>query len=276
MLSAGILSWKAHGTLRATLATCAPLREAAGDCVVFFNEITDADRELAAQFGFRAEGSTENLGILGGTRGLVSCMRGDEIILLQNDNPVNVPPDVFAARIAEARALLASGGADMIRLRDRFDKSFADAPKYLRYWPGEGERDTLALKLRRLMRPFKARRMAGRAHAALRNPETAHPDIFERSGGIVVADSRFIDYSDQPFLARRSLAAELLDWAEAHKEGNRTLNGLPVPEIIINGTGWRGRGLKIGVSDGVFAHRRLDDSFRPDNAAYNASIAAGA
>lgn len=33
----------------------------------FFNSITDEDRAIAKEFGFRAEGAQDNLGILGGT-----------------------------------------------------------------------------------------------------------------------------------------------------------------------------------------------------------------
>ena len=269
MLSAGVLSWRAHETLRKTLASYAHLKTLVDEAVVFFNAVTPEDRAIAAEFGFRAEGVSENLGILGGTLGLVRCLRGDTVLLLQNDNPVNVPPDVLAARLAEARRILADGEADMVRMRDRFDPTFSDRPKYLRFWPDEGRPDTFALRLRRMLRPFKARRMAARAPAVLKNPAARHPEVFSRAGGAFVAGPGLVDYSDQPFMASRELALGLLEWADAHKERSRTLNGRPVPEIIINGPRWRSLGLRVAVSDGVFAHARFDDSFRPGHAAYS-------
>ncbi len=274
MLSVGVLSWKAHATLRATLATLAPLRDAAGEAVVFFNEITDADRAIAREFGFRPEGSRENLGILGGTLGLVRSLHGDEAIALQNDNPLRADAETMSRRLAEARGILAAGKADIVRLRDRFEPGFSDAPKFLRYWPGEDGRDTLARRLRRLLRPAKALRMAGRAPAVLKDPAAAFPRIFSRCGDAFTASCRYVDYTDQPYLARRRLMLELLEWADAHKEGTSTLNGLYVPEIVLNGSGrWRRLGLTVAVSDGIFAHARLDGSFRPGNPAFDRSLA---
>jgi hypothetical protein len=70
-------------------------------------------------------------------------------------------------------------------------------------------------------------------------------------------------------MAFREKVIELLEWADAHKEGCRTLNGLPSQETIINGSYWKKQKLKIAITDGVFAHARYDDSFRPDHATYN-------
>ena len=275
-LSLGMLSWRAHDTLRKTLSSYASLRPLVDDAVIYFNAITPEDRAIAEEFGFRAEGGPENLGILGGTLGLVRCMRSDTVLIVQNDNPVNVPPDVLAARIADARRILADGEAEMVRMRDRFDPTFSDRVKYLAYWPGEGKADTLKLKLRRLLRPIKARRMSGRAAAALKDPTAAHPDVFKRDGFTFITDSRFTNYSDQPYMASRALTLELLEYADAHKEHSRTLNGRPVPEIIINGSYWRNRKMRVAISEGIFAHARYDDSFRPGHAAYNAAISSEA
>ena len=269
MLSLGMLSWKAHKTLRKTLASYGSLMQLVDEAVIFFNSITDEDRAIADEFGFRAEGSRDNLGILGGTLSLVRCLRGDSVLLVQNDNPVNVAPDVLRERIEFAKRMLTSGTVGMGRLRGRFDPTFSGKMKYLRYWPEEGASDGCLLKLRRLLRPFKATRIAGRAYEALQDPSLRHPEIFTKIDGSCISDSRFINYSDQPYMAFREKVLELLEWANEHKEGRRTLNGLPSQETIINGPYWKKQKLKIAITDGVFAHARYDDSFRPDNAAYN-------
>lgn len=273
MISLGVLSWRAHETLRRTLTSYAALRPLVDEAVVFFNEISDHDRALAAEFGFRAEGSPDNLGLLDGTRGLFSCLHGDQVLSLQNDCPVNVPPDVLAARLADARAALASGAADVVRLRDRFAPGFSDAPNFLKFYPGPGTADTPALRLNRLLRPFKARRLIGRAVAVLPDPAAAFPSVFRREGDLFIADSRYLNFTDQPFLIGRDLFARLFDYAEFHRAGSRTLNGRPVLEIILNCRWWRAQRFRIAVSDGVFAHARFDDSFRPGHAAFNASLA---
>lgn len=56
MLSIGVLSWKAHETLRKTLASYRYLLLLVDEAVVFFNSVTDEDRAIAEEFGFRAEG----------------------------------------------------------------------------------------------------------------------------------------------------------------------------------------------------------------------------
>ena len=274
MLSLGMLSWRAHDTLRKTLSSYTHLLPLVDEAVIYFNALTPEDKAIAEEFGFRAEGGPENLGILGGTLELVKCLKGDTVILVQNDNPVNVPPDVLAARIADAKRLLSSGSASMVRLRDRFDPTFSDRLKYLEYWPADGEPDTFSLKLRRLLRPFKAHRMIGRAPAELKDPAKAYPDIFKRDGFTFITDSRYTNYSDQPFMASHKLTLELLEWADAHKEHSRTLNGHPVAEVIINGKYWRNRKVRVAISEGVFAHARYDDSFRPTHEAYNEALSA--
>lgn len=271
-ISLGLLSWHAHETLVKTLSSYAHLRDMVDEKVMFFNDISDEDRRIAADFGFRAAGTQENLGILGGTLNLARELSGDAILLVQNDNPVNVPPEVLKSRLDDAIALLESGEADMVRLRDRFDPTFSDESKYLRYWPGEGEKDCVARILRRLARPAKARRMAGRAPAVVKRPDLVHPGLFSLQRGCFMADSEIVNYSDQPYVARRPLVMELLEYADAHKEGTRTLNGRYVPEIVINGDSWRRRHLKIAISEGVFAHARYDDSFRPGNKGYNPAL----
>lgn len=269
MLSLGLLSWRAHETLRKTLASYKSLLPLVDEAVIFFNSITDEDRAIANEFGFRAEGTQDNLGILGGTLSLVRCLQGDMILLLQNDNPVNVTPEVLKKRMTVATKLLEDGVVDIVRMQNRFDPTFSDKMKYLRYWPSRCGIDNFQLHLRRLFRPFKARRMMGRACAVLNDPSIRHPKVFRKMDNVFLSDSEFINYSDQPFMVFREKALELLEWADAHKRGSRTLNGRPVPEIIINGPYWRKQRLKIAITDGVFAHARYDDSFRPDNAAYN-------
>ena len=271
MISLGILSWHAHETLTRTLDSYAALSPLVDERVIWFNEISDADRALAAAYGFDARGTSENLGILGGTHALLKSLSGDIVLSCQNDNPVSVPAGVLAARLAEAVAALRAGEADWVRLRNRFEPGFSDEMKFLRYW-GPGA----ACALRRLLRPGKAARLAGRAVAACADPSVRFPRVFRKSGGLFLSTSRWVEYTDQPFAASRAFILEVFDWIEAHKEGTRTLNGRYVPEIVLNrAKWWRKQAFPVAVSEGVFAHARYDDSFRPGNAAFNPERRAG-
>lgn len=265
MTSLGILSWHAHETLERTLSSYAALLPLVEERVIWFNEISDEDRALAAKFGFEARGTAANLGIFGGTRALLNSLSGDIVISCQNDNPVAVNPEDLVSRLTESLEAIRSGAAQWVRLRMRRGEGFSDAPKYLRYW-GKG----LAPCCRRLLRPIKAAHMRGRAVAVEVDPSQRFPNLFQKSGSLFLSNSSIIDYSDQPFAASHAFITQVFDWADAHKEGSRTLNGRFVPEIILNrGTWWRQSAFPVAVSDGIFAHARYDDSFRADNKAFN-------
>ena len=265
MISLGILSWHAHETLTRTLTSCAALSPLVDERVIWFNEISDADRALAAKFGFEARGTMENLGILGGTHALLESLSGDIVISCQNDNPVSVAPDLLKSRLADAVAALRSGEAEWVRLRNRFEPGFSDKAKFLRYW-GPGA----ACVCRRLLRPGKAARLAGRAVAACTDPSMRFPRLFRKAGSLFFSTSKWVDYTDQPFAARRAFILDVFEWIEANKQGTHTLNGRYVPEIVLNRSKWwRKQAFPVAVSEGVFAHARYDDSFRENNAAFN-------
>ena len=74
-------------------------------------------------------------------------------------------------------------------------------------------------------------------------------------------------------MTHRHFALDLLTWAEAHAANYHRLNGLPVPEIILNTSGyWRGKDIPLAVSEGIFEHARWDDSFRADNPHFNRKL----
>lgn len=274
MLSLGVLSWKAHKTLRRTLETYAALKPLADECVIFFNEITDADRAIAAEFGFRAEGSPKNLGIMGGMSALLDSLRGETVLMLQNDCPVCVPPEETERRLREAQAAVESNRVRFVQLHDRLSDGPEVNRKFLRFYPGDDAPGTWAQRLRRLVRPCLARRMRGRAIWTLRNPELRFPKVFRREGTLLFTTSAYVNFSEQPFLAKRDYIRGLFDWCYAHKEGKHTFwNGQTSYEIILNTCQWRRQRLPIGISDGIFAHARWDDSFRATHAHYNPDLA---
>ena len=268
MISLGILSWHAHETLRRTLSSYGALLPLVDEKVIYFNEINDSDRALAAEYGFEARGTTENLGILGGTRALVASLTGDLVICCQNDNPVFVTPVVLAARLADAQKALTEERVRWVRLRNRFAMGFSDRPKHLRYWG-----DSFGARLRRIFRPWKACYLRGRAVDAVESPEKLFPTVFSRAGSLFISSSKWVNYSDQPFMTHRHFALDLLTWAEAHADKYHLLNGHSVPEIVLNSSGyWCRHNFPVAVSEGIFEHARWDDSFRADNPNFNRKL----
>ena len=292
MFSIGLLSWKAHQTLRKTLESYmrSRLAENADEFKIFFNEISDADRAIAAEFGVEAVGDARNLGIWGGMDACANALSGDVILLLQNDCPVVAEPDDVARLLKEGVELVRTGRADMVRLRHRFNQGDGISfrrfygywpvreldPRACRYFdpelPADAGRDTLRRRLMRLLRPDGARRRVMAAIHLEAHPERVYPQWISREGDFFLVDSEIANFSEQPLLISKRLYLELSDWCRAHPR-RRRINGAPVMEHALNSKWWRSRHFRIGFCDeGVFTHNRFDDSWRPEHAAFNAAI----
>lgn len=292
MLSIGILSWKAHQTLRKTLESYRQVRlaDCADEFKVFFNEMTEADRALAAEFGVEAVGDAKNLGIWGGMDACAKALSGDVILLLQNDCPVVASPEETARYLREGAELIRTGKADLIRLRHRFNQG--EGISYRRFFdyhfvreldsralaygevgvPADATVDTLARKLRRVFRPFSARKRLVSAIHLERHPERIWPQFVSRVGDFLIVDSSLAQFSEQPLLISRKFYLELSDWCRAHPR-HRKINGAPVMEHALRSSYWLNGHFKVGFCDtGVFTHNRFDDSWRPNHASFNAAI----
>ena len=299
MLSIGLLSWRAHKTLRKTLDSYrkADLMGCADEFKIFFNEIGEEDRALATEYGVEAAGSPENLGIWGGMDGAAAALKGDYILLLQNDCPVVSSPelgkDILTVKdvsvTVDGVKLLESGKADMIRMRHRFNQGEGISferffgfsyiheldERHVRYngpLPESDLRDSWRKRLRRVFRPFAfLRRVIALVHMEKR-PERVLPKYITKDGDFYVIDSRIINFSEQPMLISKRLYQELS--AFGHRRPCKAkVNGRPLLEITLNSRWWRRRHFKVAICDeGVFTHKRFDDSFRPGHTAFNASI----
>jgi len=292
MFSIGLLSWKAHQTLRKTLESYrrANLADCADEFKVFFNEISDEDRALAQEFGVTAVGDKKNLGIWGGMDACAKALGGDVILLLQNDCPAVATPEETARILKAGVEMIRSGKADLIRLRHRFNQGegisyrrFFDYhhvreldPRALEYGdvgvPANATADTLKRKMNRLLRPFSARvRLVSAIHLE-RHPEAVLPQFVRREGEFLIVDSALAQFSEQPLLISKKFYLELSDWCRAHPR-KRKVNGAPVMEHALRSPYWLKGHFKVGFCDtGLFTHNRFDDSWRPNHVSFNAEI----
>lgn len=276
-LGVGILSWRAHETLRKTLESYRDrgLVGLTEERAVFFNEISDADRAIAAEFDYEARGDDRNLGLLEGTVALVESMRSDYLLLLQNDCPLCVSREEVEQYLLAAVQMIESGRAEVVRCRHRWNigQGFSDIFKYLKYWrPESAGYGVSSRTVLGWLRPFKAYRMIGRSPYVLQRPDLRHSGLIRREGNFFIVDSSVINFTDQPFLIRKSFFLKLLAYAKAHPS-SRTLNGFQVVEMCLNCAWWRHQHFRIAVGEGCFTHNRFDDSFRPDHVAFNTMIA---
>lgn len=268
--SVGILSWKAHETIRKTLTSYETnrLRACFDEAVIHFNSRSAEDDAIAQAFGWTAAGDERNLGLLEGTEQLARDMSGEVLLMLQNDCPVCVPEAEMAAYLREAKELIISGKADIVRCRHRWNvgEGFSDCFNYQKYYQPGGKRT-----LKGWLRPLKAIRMIGRSPYVEQHPETIFPKYIRREGNFLIVDSAVINFTDQPFLIRKDFLLELCSYAKAHPK-KRTLNGFQVLELNLNCRWWRKQHYRIAVGEGCFTHNRFDDSFRAGHTAFNADI----
>ncbi|MBE8158681.1 MAG: hypothetical protein HAW59_04760 [Betaproteobacteria bacterium] len=263
----GILSWRAPATLRATLESYrqGELFSLFSQTLIFFQEISAEDRAVAAEFGLRAEGSKTNIGIRDGMKKIAELLETDYVLHLENDLPLVADKETAHKEMAAALANIESGKTVFYRMDERKAPS-ENIAKYMRYYPASvlNQQDNLIRRLRRLLRPAKARRLIGLAAYADKNPHLRFPQYIRRlDGGHLAVNSAVLNWANRaPLYPRRRFLEEIIPFAEKHPT-SRTLNGRQDLEKELNCRWWRNRDYSIGICrPGLFAHRRLD---RPEN-----------
>jgi len=107
--------------------------------IIFFQEITNEDKDLAAEFGYEAHGVPINIGIANGYKSLVELATGDLFLFLENDWELIEDPTIV---LEKATNILWNEAADVVRLRHRdnpgaplwsrvYERREMDKPEYL-------------------------------------------------------------------------------------------------------------------------------------------------
>lgn len=116
-ITLAMLSWGYHETLTNTLNSYQELGllSLVDERVIFFQEFSDRDKEIADEYGFDSFGSPDNIGIAEGYNLLAAYASGEFFLFLENDwKLLEDPKDA----ILEGGKLLESG-VDLIRYRHR-------------------------------------------------------------------------------------------------------------------------------------------------------------
>ena len=279
-LGLGILSWRAHETLRKTLESfSAGFLECFQDKVIYFSDIEETDRQIAAEFGFRAEGGP-NEGIGYGMMQVVKAVEADYVVVLQNDCPVIVSTEEAVAELKGAAGLLESGQADIVRLRHRWlgGELFGYPRKYLKMYgaqscdmnfrpdlyaiTSDACKDSASKKLRRALGYIKAKRLRGSAVFVEQSPHLVHGDVIKKADGFYIIDSSALYFSDQPFMIKKEFFMNVLwPYAVKHSASANHRNGKMGLEESLHTAWWRNQHFKIVQGTGIFTHQRSD---RPD------------
>lgn len=117
-MTQAVLSWGYRETLRNTLKSYKEkgLYDLDDDHIIFFQEITSEDEEIAILNGWYYYGTDKNIGIADAYKWLVENANGETFLFLENDWKLIEPA---SAAIADGRFLLSSNQADIIRYRHR-------------------------------------------------------------------------------------------------------------------------------------------------------------
>lgn len=252
----GLLCWKNYETFRAALSTYAEagLFELFGEKLIWFQEIDDEARALGAEFGLPVSGSSQNRGILGGFQSLAGAMQSEVLVLLENDLPLIEPVEEARQQLETAFRAVRSGEVQVFRLRHTEfpGQKFETLGKYRRYH-GDG----LTPALRRIVRPAKAKRLAGTAIYDSAEAAEKFPTLIRKMpDGWHKVSAACLPWTNQSIMVRRDFFLDVIIAQAAANPSSRSVNGFPDIEKEWNSPRWRNSGWTIGAGKGLFTHER--------------------
>ena len=253
----GVLAWRDTDALAANLAgyVAVGLPDLFAERVVFFREVTDEKRAVAARHGFRAEGASGNLGVLGGRRAMAETLSTDLVLLLEDDLPLVEGADEVRRQVALATDHLLSGRAQVVRLRSRREPGAAfGLPDAYRRYHGEGALPAL----RRTLRPGKAKRLVGGAPYVRDKADRAHRGLIDRADdGTYLVSAACLPWTNQAVMLRRDVFLERVAAHAGAGSGRRRADGRLGTGKAWNAHRWQRSGWTVAVPEGLFTHGHL-------------------
>jgi len=266
-IGVGLLSWRAPRTIDNTLSQYGDFKSYFAEFRAFFQECSSDDEAVALKYGVDYIGRRDNVGIQAGMRWVVENLRSEIVLYLENDFNLLVGAGEAAGELKKALEWICRGDVDIVRLRSLFrpGEPCGDPEKYSSvYLPKDvdprfehPERLGRGNAIVRLFRPFKCRRIAARSAYVERAPEKRFPRIFRRDDIGLITTSSHLNWTNNPVLIRRDLFLRIADYADAHPS-HRTVGGFQDFEKPLNCRWWRAQRFRIGLTDGIFTHNRID------------------
>ncbi len=259
----GVLSWKGYESLRTTLTRLCEsgVADLFDERFVFFPEIDDEGRRLAAEFDFDCDGSAQNLGIFGGFRALAKSMKSDTVLLLENDLQMFEAPAEAERQLGVAFGMIEANSVQVVCLRHRREPGdFGEAyRKFRRYFPEPDAPivDRVQGRLLQTIRPSKGRRLIGHAPYVLENPEEKFEEIKkDPKTGFWIMSTAHKNWSNLAILVDRRFYTDVLMAYVEQARSKRRVNGFKNIEIELNSNWWRKQPWKVAVAPGLFTHHR--------------------
>lgn len=251
-----MLSWRSPQTVVATLKNYEEehLFSLFDQNLIFFQEISDADKAAANLYNLNYAGNRKNTGIYGGVCAILEKMHTDYVLLLENDCPLVENHDKAQQTLESALYDMQHQNINICRLRHLKypGQKFQTLHKFLSIH----ERPIM-----RFIRPIKAQKLIGTAAYAISHPELRFPHAFYRTkNGNLITNSRHINWTNQSILVNRKwMLSFILPWVGANPS-KRTVNGFSDIEKELNSSWWRNQQIPVMIADpGLFTHQRIDD-----------------
>jgi len=225
-LSMGVLSWRSHRTLRVSLESYRflGLDKLTKQKVIFFQEMSSEDKDIAEEFGYEYIGEKNNIGIAQGYTKLLDIVENENFLFLENDWKLLLDPSSI---LHDALILLTDGNADLIRLRSREN-------------PGKP-----------LYGMNKDKELSSPSHLLNCLHWQAHPDILfpnhiQRLREWYVTSSKYANWTNNPYIAKTKWLRDVIV-----PMGNGDI------EKSIQ-RWWEQQDFKVAQGEGLFTHNRLD------------------
>ena len=258
-LSIGILSWRGYKSLHNALKSYEKngLNSMISSKFICLPEYTNEGINLSKKYGYKPLLYKKNLGILDGFKQLARKMPHGPLLLLENDLPLVENKLKTYKQLCLSLELLNKQKTAQIRLRSRKSPGlpFVAIEKYKMYWE-----DSLVSKFRRLIRPFKARKLIGTSVYVLKNPDLKHPRyITNVANGFYSVSTQVLNWSNLAIIVDREFyLKKIIKRAELVKN-SKNINGFKNIEIQLNDDWWKSQDWEIILGPGLFSHERLSD-----------------
>ena len=253
----GILSWKGYDSLENSLYSYKKygLSNMTDHKFICLPEYTEEGIKIAQKYNYKPILINKNLGILGGFKLLAEKMPKGPILLLENDLELIENKKETFSQLQKSINLLNEHRLIQVRLRSRKNpgEPFVGLRKYKNYWS-----DNFISRIKRFLRPFKARKLIGTSTYYFEEPEKIHPEIIKKiHKGFYLVPSSVLTWANLAILVDRDVYLQTIIKKAEQIKSKKNINGFKNIEIELNNSWWRKKEFKILITPGLFKHNRL-------------------
>ncbi len=257
--SIGILSWKGYSSLYNSLKTYEEngLNSLTPSKFICLPEYNNEGIKICKNFGYKPILFKNNIGILNGFKNLAINMLDGPLLLLENDLSLVANDKITHILLKQSLEHLYKYKAAQVRLRSIKDpgEPFHAINKYKKYW-GCGT----IKKIKRLLRPDKAKKLIGTAIYSEKDPHIKFPKYISKlENNSYLITSEIMNWSNLAILVDKNFFLNVIIKEAESTDSTKKINGFKNIEIELNKQWWRDKRWNLIITNGLFKHLRVDD-----------------